>query len=136
MSGGAVAAVRAGMLYFAAVFALGFVLGVLRIVVLVPRIGPTAAVMAEIPAMLTAAWLICGAVLARIPLPPRVRDRLAMGGVALGLLWLAEALLSAATGVGARAYLASLVTPAGLLGIAAQLAFGVFPLIQGKVTPS
>lgn len=130
------AAVRAGAIYFAAVFALGFVLGALRTTVLVPRLGPTAAVAVEVPVMLAAAWLICGAVLARLKVPARGRDWLAMGAVALALLWLAEALLALALGMGFGAYAASLATPAGVLGMAAQLVFAAFPLVRGRVTGS
>ena len=130
------AAFRAGDIYFAAVFAVGFVLGALRITFLVPRLGPTLAVAVEVPVMLAAAWLICGAVLARIGVPARPRDRVTMGAVALALLWLAEALLALAMGLGFSTYLASLATPAGALGMAAQLVFAGFPLLRLKITVS
>lgn len=129
------AAVRAGIICFPAVFAIGFVLGALRITLLVPRLGVMAAVAVEVPVMLAAAWAICGAVLAWIAVPARARDRLMMGGVALALLWLAEALLAAAMGMTPGVWLATLATPAGVLGVAAQLVFAAFPLLRA-LTPS
>lgn len=51
-------ALKAGAIYFVAVFTLGFCLGVLRTLVLVPRLGETLAVLAELPVILAASWLI------------------------------------------------------------------------------
>jgi hypothetical protein len=45
-----------GTAYIVAVFAAGFVLGVLRTLVLVPLFGELAAVLVELPVMLTVAW--------------------------------------------------------------------------------
>ncbi len=53
-------AVLAGVLYFGLVFALGFILGTLRVLVLEPRLGSTGAVLLELPVMLAASWLLCG----------------------------------------------------------------------------
>jgi subtilisin len=53
-------AFKAGAAYFAVVFMAGFMLGVLRVVVLVPRFGETAAVLAELPVILLISWIVCG----------------------------------------------------------------------------
>lgn len=126
----AMTAMRAGLIYAAAVFAVGSVLGVIRILVLVPAIGATAAVAVEVPVMLAAAWLICGAVLGRIAVRQRVGDRLLMGATALALLWLAETGVAVVLGMTPGAFLRSLATAAGVLGLAAQLVFALFPLIR------
>ncbi|MFN3646788.1 MAG: hypothetical protein ACK4S2_09755 [Gemmobacter sp.] len=86
------AALRLGLVYFAAVFAVGFVLGTVRTLVLIPRIGELGAVLVELPVILTAAWAICGRLLRGRRLG--AAQAVAMGAVAFGLLMLAEAGLS------------------------------------------
>jgi hypothetical protein len=44
--------VRAGGVYFAAVFALGFALGIVRVLITAPAVGESAAVLLEIPILL------------------------------------------------------------------------------------
>lgn len=123
-------AVEAGAVYFALVFLAGFALGTVRVLLLVPRVGPLRAVMLETPVILTASWIVCGWVLRRLTVPALAGRRLAMGGVALLLLLLAEALLSLAIGPGPAAYFASWGTAEGALGLAGQLAFALFPLVR------
>ena len=50
-------AVRAGLAYFAVVFAIGFALGTLRILMLIPQFGELASVLAALPLMLFTSWL-------------------------------------------------------------------------------
>lgn len=120
-----VPALRAGSLYFAAIFALGFVLGAVRTLALAPWIGETGAVLAELPVILAASWFAAGR-LAR-PLGPALRLRIAMGGFAFALLMAAEAGLGAALGA---APFAGLATPAGALGLAGQFLFAAFPALR------
>ena len=75
--------------YVAAVFAAGFVLSVLRTLVLVPLLGELGAVLVELPVILTIAWLVCTRILRRWRLLPRAAA--AMGAIAFLLLMLAEA---------------------------------------------
>ncbi|MFN7399191.1 MAG: hypothetical protein ACK5SX_09065, partial [Sandaracinobacter sp.] len=63
-------AIRAGILYALLLFGIGFLLALIRIPVLAPRLGETAAVLIELPVMLAAAWLVAGAILRRTPLSP------------------------------------------------------------------
>lgn len=56
-------AVKAGVLYFAIVFAVGFVLGTIRTLWVVPRVGERKAELMEMPIMLavtivTARWTV------------------------------------------------------------------------------
>ncbi|MFN3262617.1 MAG: hypothetical protein ACE37J_18880 [Pikeienuella sp.] len=119
------AALRAGALYFAAIFALGFLLGVVRTLALAPRIGETGAVLAELPVILAASWFAAGR-LAR-PLGRALRPRIAMGAFAFALLMAAEVGLGMALGA---APFAGLATPAGALGLAGQLLFAAFPALR------
>jgi hypothetical protein len=118
--------VRAGVAYFGWVFAAGFVLGTLRVLLVVPALGALAAVVLEVPVMLAIAWIIAGRVAARWAVPSRIGARLVMGGVALTLLLAAERLLGAALGT----WEPPLASPAGRVGLAAQAAFGLIPVLQ------
>jgi hypothetical protein len=120
-----------GILYVAAVFAAGFVLGVLRTLVLVPLLGELGAVLAELPVILTIAWLVCTRILRRWPLSPPAAA--AMGATAFLLLMLAEAGLS--TLLAGRSLAEHLALYAQLphqVGLAGQLAFAVFPWMQAR----
>lgn len=59
--------IRAGFVYFALVIGAGFVLGVLRVPFLVPRIGERWAELAEMPIMAAAIFLAAGHILRRFP---------------------------------------------------------------------
>ncbi|GHG33790.1 hypothetical protein ACFP76_14025 [Paracoccus aerius] len=121
---------RAGLTYFAVVFAFGMAFGVMRNTLLAPRLGVTASVILELPVMLLLSWLACGAILRRTTHSGRIRDRVIMGAVALAFLWLSEALLAIALGASAAGFFASFATPAGALGALAQIAFAAFPLLR------
>jgi hypothetical protein len=122
-------ALAAGFRYFLIVFAIGFALGTVRTLLLAPRIGDLAAVALELPAMLAAAWWVCGKLVRRLPdgLAPRVL----MGGTAFILLMVAELAMSIwLFGRSPAAYATGLATSAGVLGLAGQIAFALLPLIH------
>ena len=119
------AGVRAGILYALALFAIGFALALVRIPLLAPRIGETAAVLVELPIMLVAAWKISGAIVQRQALPHN--DRLRMGAVYFPLLLLFELLLGLALGGSAPRILAGWFALPGILGLAAQALAALFP---------
>jgi hypothetical protein len=122
---------RAGIAYFGIVFLAGFVLGTLRVLVLAPALGPTAAVAAEIPVMLVIAWIACRRLVGRFAVPAGLAARSAMGASAFALLGLAEALLgSIAFGRPVATQIADLGTPQGALGLAGQVVFGLLPVLQ------
>src|SRR5690348_3072686 len=91
-------AIIAGALYAITVFLVGFVLGFFRVVVLVPWLGDTAAVILEVPVMLVASWFVCRACVDRLRVPPKVGVRSSMGAVAFLALIGAELALGAAFG--------------------------------------
>lgn len=118
-----------GLVYFTAVFALGFALGTLRVLVLGPRLGELGAVAAELPVILAGAWLVCGRLLAGRRLGRA--EAAAMGATAFTLLMLAEAALSwLAFGRSLAGHVALYAEPPQLLGLAGQLAFAAFPLLR------
>ncbi len=67
-------AVEAAVVYAALVFAAGFVLGVLRVLLLAPQLGALVAVLVELPAMLAIAWVACGFSLRRSAIRPARRS--------------------------------------------------------------
>jgi hypothetical protein len=126
---------RAALAYWAGVFALGFVLGTLRTLWLTPLLGDLAAVAAELPVILAASWWWSVRVLRRHPQPTR-GAALAMGALAFALLMGAELALGMALGgLSASAWLASLGSPAGALGLAGQVAFAAIPALRWRQRP-
>ena len=80
----------AGCLYFVIGFLAGFMLGVLRVLVLAPRLGTTGAVLIELPVILLIAWVACRSLTTRLRVPPEPGARLIMGALAFALLLVAE----------------------------------------------
>ena len=64
-------ALIAGTAYFLALFALGFVLGTIRVIYVAPRFGQFAATFAEVPVMLVAALFACRWTVGHWQVPPR-----------------------------------------------------------------
>lgn len=83
-------AIKAGLCYFALTFGAGFVLGPLRMLVLVPRVGARVAELAELPVMIVVTWLAARWTIRRFHLPSSTRLRLVMGTLAFALLLAAE----------------------------------------------
>ena len=130
------AVLRAGGLYFAAVFALGFVLGTLRALWLAPMLGALAAVLIELPVMLAASYGAARWLIGRELLAGRgfgSGQALAMGLLAFVLLMLAEAgLADVLAGQGPGEWLAAMARPAGLAGLAGQILFALIPLLARR----
>lgn len=126
----------AAILYFSFAIVLGFVLGAVRVLFLVPLIGAFQAVALELPIMLIATWLACTRIVSRTHVPPRLFDRLLMGGFALALLLTAEfciaALLQSRTML---QFLQELASAHGLLGLSGQILFALFPAFQAFERP-
>ena len=126
-------AALAGLAYFALVFLIGFALGTVRVFVIVPAIGETAAVFLELPVILGACWIVSGVLTRRLIQPGDTVAALIMGGLAFALLMVAELILSIL--VFERTlpdHLAHWLTLAGAAGLIGQVAFALFPWIQGR----
>jgi hypothetical protein len=124
-------AIKASFAYWAIIFGLGFVLGIVRTLWLEPYLGSAVcAVAIELPFMLAASWFGAGRLVARFGVERRGPSA-AMGGIAFVLLLAAEA----GVGIGLMGeiftqWLAGLFEGAGLLGLCGQIAFALFPLMQ------
>ena len=124
-------ALRAGLAYFALVFVTGFVLGTLRVLVIVPRFGDTGAVLLELPVMLALSWIACVWLIRRLAVPPGMRERLMMGGLAFALLMLGEIGVSVlGFGRTVAEHFASYQVIGAQLGLAAQICFALMPLAE------
>lgn len=122
-------AIPLGTIYFAAVFAVGFTLGIFRTLVLVPSLGEPVSVAAELPVILAAAWIVCGKLVRGRDLTRS--EAAGMGAVAFTLLMLAEAFLSVLLADRTvTEHVALYAQPAHLLGLAGQVAFAAFPLMR------
>jgi hypothetical protein len=125
----------AGATYFAIVFAAGFALGTIRVLVTAPAIGELPAVLLEAPLMLWVSWIACGLCVRRFDLAGRPALAMAVGAEAFVLLLLAElALALTLFGRTPRQQLAARLAPAGLTGLAAQIAFGAMPAIRAALS--
>jgi hypothetical protein len=81
---------KAGVLYFAIVFGTGFVLGPIRILLVVPRLGDRAAELLEAPIMLVVTILAARWVIQYLSVPFTFFSRMGMGFIGLGLMLVAE----------------------------------------------
>ena len=127
---------KASFAYFAIVFAVGFVLGALRVLITAPLLGDPWATIVELPVMLAGSWLVCNRVIAHWRIPPAAPVRLVLGGLAFAFLIGAEIALGV-TAFGRRLeqVLSSYRQTGPLLGLLAQMLFGLFPRIQSKLHP-
>jgi hypothetical protein len=125
--------ILAGIAYFALVFALGFLLGTVRTIFV--QYAPSAirllGVLIELPIMLSASWFICRYIISRFAVAPRVVARAVMGSLAFALLFLAELLVGALLfGRTPSEHFALYRDASYALGLAAQIAFALMPLVQ------
>lgn len=126
-------ALLAGLVYVAVVFAAAFAIGVVRVLVLAPRLGETVAVLLEVPVVLALSWWICGLLVRRFAVGPEVGGRLAMGGLAFVVLQATEAGLAVtAFGESPSQFLAGFTTPAGVIGLSGQIGFALIPLVRRR----
>jgi len=81
---------KAGVVYFGLVFGAGFVLGTIRTLWVVPRLGVRTAELAEAPIMFGISILAARWAVRHVQVSPLWPKRLAMGCIALGLMLVAE----------------------------------------------
>ena len=119
--------VAAGVTYFLLVFGAGFILGPIRMTLLVPRIGERWAELLEMPVMLAVIIMASQWVVEHFSLPADVTLRLGTGCLALALLLAAEfSLVLRLRRMTIRDYLA---TRDPVSGTAYYLMLGVFALM-------
>lgn len=119
--------------YFALVFSLAFALGIVRTLLVAPRTGDVIAVLIETPIILLVSWFAARWCARQFSVPANVPQRLAMGLAAFTLLMAVETALGLVLFGRPRAQqLAAWATPAGAIGLLAQMAFGFMPLLAAR----
>lgn len=117
----------AALAYWAAVFALAFVLGALRTSLVPAGTAQALAVLVEVPLVLGFSWRAARAMLRRFGVP-RGGPALAMGALAFALLMAAElALAVTLAGQTPGQWLAAMTDRVGMIGLAGQIGFGLMP---------
>lgn len=123
----------AGALYFLLVFAAGFLLGVLRTLFVMPRLGARRAELLESPLMLAVSVAAAWWVSTRLAVPAALPARLAMGLEALALMLLAEfGLMLRLRGVTLKTYLAERDPVSGAVYYILLLVFALLPSLVGR----
>jgi hypothetical protein len=122
--------------YFGIVFTVGFVLGALRVSLLVPRIGARWAELAEMPLMFIAIALAAGWIVRRSASPMTPRRWLLVGALALLLLLAVELLLAVVlAGRGIGDYIASRDPVSGAVYLAMLVVFAAMPWLRSLRRP-
>ena len=134
--------IRAALLYFAIVLGTGFVLGMFRVPVLVPRFGERWAELAEMPIMAAVIFLAAGYLLRRYPEICTPGRSLAAGFLALALSVAAElGLAMLLQDQSLSEFIASRDKVSGSVYVALLVVFAVMPRLrlasqgEGRRTP-
>ncbi len=125
--------IKAGLAYFALVFGAGFVLGALRVSLLVPRFGERIAELSEMPLMFGVIVMAARFVVRRFAVPYSIAARLGTGLLALALLLAAEALLAVVLQDRSLGdYVASRDPVSGSVYLAMLVLFTLMPVFIGQ----
>ena len=123
-------AIIAGALYAAVVFLIGFIFGSLRVMLLIPALSDTTEVLLELPFILLASWFVCRWCVDRLGVCRSAQARVLMSVVAFVVLMVVEFGLAITLGRPLADQLAGFASPAGVIGLTAQVVFGLFPVVQ------
>jgi hypothetical protein len=123
---------KAGLIYFAIVFGTGFVLGTIRTLWVVPRIGTRWAELMETPFMIVVTILAARWVVLHLAIPSTASARVAMGSIGLGFLLAAEFSLVRLRGLSLRQYFAARDRVSGTFYYLALGLFAVMPLLVAR----
>ncbi len=128
-----------GLQYFTVVFTFAFAMGVIRVLLVAPRLGPMVAVLIEVPILVAASWIVTHHLLRNRSFT--LSQCAVIGTNALTLTLVGEAALAALMfGESVGDWAADIATPLGLIGLAGQIFFAVMPIFvgycQSNTTPS
>ncbi|WP_174965069.1 hypothetical protein [Burkholderia ubonensis] len=112
---------------------IGFAFGAIRVLLLVPLLGETAAVSLEAPFMLAASWTLSHWSAKKHDMLTDTNEALLMGAFALAVLTLAELCTNGLLfGRTVLEYFVGFWSVPGAIGLAGQLCFASFPFLQAR----
>jgi hypothetical protein len=121
---------KAGGLYFVVVFGVGFVLGAIRTVWLVSRVGARVAELMEMPIMLAVTIVAACWTVLRLAVPMICSARLEMGCIALVLMLIAEfGFVLWIRGLSIKEYFSSRDPVSGAAYYLLLIVFAIMPLL-------
>jgi hypothetical protein len=127
-------ALKAGVIYFLLVFAVGWILGPIRELWAVPHLGRVTAMLSEAVIMLVAMIVAARWVIRRFAVPQALGATLSTGLVAIGLLFPAEiAGVLLVRGLSLHDYLESFATAPGVISLVTFLLFALMPTLVGRI---
>jgi hypothetical protein len=125
---------KAGAIYFLLVFAVGWVLGPVRELWVVPSFGRVTGVLLEAPIMLIAMIISARWVIRRFDVSRTLNATILVGLAALGILAVAEiAGVLLLRRLSLQEYLGSLVTGAGVISLIMFLLFAAMPTLVTRI---
>ncbi len=128
--------IKAGVIYFAIVYLVGFVLGSLRTFLLEPSLGIVVATLIEGPLILVASFFAARALVRRFFNDTDIAPRLGMGLVALSSLLAAEvAMAGPVRGWTFAEWLAHFSTAEGIISFCLFLIFAAMPALLPRRLP-
>jgi hypothetical protein len=123
--------ISAGLAYALIVFLSGFAFGAVRVLLVVPRLGETGAVLLEAPFMLFISWKVSLWCIARFTVDRHPATRALMGGIAFAVLMIAEFGVGAVVfGRSVQEQIIGYGSVPGIIGLAAQVCFATLPTLQ------
>ena len=124
---------RAALVYFALVFGVGFLLGLIRVPFVVPRIGERYAELAEMPLMFVAIYFASRYVLRRFGEKTDLAGLIAVGVIALLILVGAELLLAVVlAGRGIGEYISRRDPVSGSVYLVMLMVVAAMPWLQAR----
>jgi len=124
---------KAGVTYFGLVFGTGFILGTIRVLFIVPRLGARLAELIESPLMLTITILAARWIVRKFRVPVGASDRIAVGLLAIVLLIALElTIVLWLRGLTLADYFRERDPVAGTVYYLLLVVFGVMPLLVGQ----
>jgi hypothetical protein len=124
---------KAGVMYFGLVFGAGFVLGPIRILWVVPRLGTRIAELLEAPIMFGVTIFAARWIVRRFGVQSAPASRLGMGCLGLGLMVVAEfTLVLWLRGISIREYLVTRDPVSGTVYYVMLGVFAIMPLLVAR----
>ena len=125
--------VKAGAIYFALVFGAGFVLGTIRTLWVVPRVGARTAELMEMPIILAVTIVAARWTVLRLSVPMMWSARLGMGCIALAFMLIAEfGFVLWIRGFSIKEYFATRDPVSGTAYYLLLIVFAIMPLLVAR----